>query len=108
MNSENAYAHKPFDPSDYPSLREFFPAYLHQDFNGEYGSATAAVKVFLADASGDEIVQVKEEWKTFRNALRGRPFQEVQAALRALGSAWVPETEAQFNEFDEILTRAEA
>jgi CdiI immunity protein len=97
-----------FEPADYPALRDFFPAYLHQDFAQEYGSAAAAVKGFLADASGDEIVQVQEEWKSFRNAVRGRPLHEIQSALRALGSAWLPQNEAQFKELDEILSHAEA
>jgi hypothetical protein len=108
MNHEHAQARKPFDPADYPALREFFPAYLHQDFGAEYGSAAAAVKGFLADASGDEILQVKEEWQVLRNTLHGRSFQEIREALGRLGSAWVPESEAELKELDEILSRAEA
>jgi len=63
-----------FDPRNYPALREFCPAYLHQDFEDEYGSAAEALKGFLADASRDEIVKVKEEWAALRKALHGRPF----------------------------------
>jgi hypothetical protein len=98
---------KPFDPADYPALREFFPAYLHQDFVEEYGSAVEAVKGFLADASGDEILQVKEEWKELRSGLRGRPFQEIHRAFDRLGSSWVPENDADLKELDEILSHAE-
>ena len=98
---------KPFDPADYPALREFFPAYLHQDFVEEYGSAVEAVKGFLADASGDEILQVKEEWKELRSGLRGRPFQEIHRAFGRLGSSWVPENDADLKELDEILSHAE-
>ena len=108
MRHENLHESKPFDPADFPALREFFPAYLHQDFAEEYGSADAAVRGFLADASGDEILSVKEEWKLFRAAFRGRPLGEIQAALEKLGSAWSPENEAQLDRLDEILTRAEA
>ena len=107
MKHEHSPEKRPFDLGDYPALREFFPAYLHQDFAEEYGSAAAAVKSFLADASGDEILQVKEEWKLFRMAFRSRPFREIQAALGQLGSAWSPENEAQWESVDEILTRAE-
>jgi hypothetical protein len=99
---------KPFDPADYPALREFFPAYLHQDFGEEYGSPAAAVKGFLADASGDEILQVKDEWKVFRSAFQDQPLQEIQTALGKLGSAWVPEREGQLAQLDEILGHAEA
>ncbi|MGB7848046.1 MAG: contact-dependent growth inhibition system immunity protein [Candidatus Acidiferrum sp.] len=108
MMNNHAHEEKPFDPADFPSLREFFPAYLHQDFLEEYTSAADAVKGFVADGSGDEILQVKEEWKMFRTACRDRPIEETRAALGQLGSAWVPETEAQLEELDEILTRAEA
>jgi hypothetical protein len=108
MTHEHAHEKKPFEPADYPALREFFPAYLHQDFAEEYSSAAEAVKGFLADASGDEILQVKEEWKVFRRALEGRPFEEIQAAVERLGSAWQPENEAQLKELDGILSHAEA
>ncbi len=108
MTREHAHEKKPFDPADYPALREFFPAYLHQDFAEEYASAAEAAKGFLAEANGDEILQVKDEWKALRTAFRGRPLQEIQAAVGRLGSAWLPETEAQVKELDEILSRAEA
>ena len=108
MNHEHPHEKKAFDPADFPALREFFPAYLHQDFGQEYGSAAEAVKGFLADASGDEILQVKDEWKLFRAAFRDRVLRETQAALEQLGSAWLPENEAQLEVLDEILTHAEA
>jgi hypothetical protein len=108
MNQEQPLEKKPFDPGDFPALRELFPAYLHQDFGQEYGSAAEAVKGFLADASGDEILQVKDEWKLFRAAFRGHPLREVQVALEQFGSAWCPESDAQLDSLDEILARAEA
>ena len=107
MTHEHPHETKPFDPADYPALREFFPAYLHQDFGDEYGSAMEAVKGFLADASGDEILQVKDEWRAFRDAFRGRTLAEIQHALGKLGSAWSPEKEMQLAELDEIFKRAE-
>lgn len=106
MKDEQAGRKKSFEPADYPALREFFPAYLHQDFGEEYGTAGEAVKGFLAEASGDEILQVKEEWKAFRSTLGGWPFEEIQGALERLGSAWMPENEAQLRELDEILSHA--
>jgi hypothetical protein len=108
MTYEHAHGEKPFDPADYPALREFFPGYLHQDFMEEYGSAAGAVRGFLGDASGDEILQVKDEWKVLRNALEGRPLKEIQEAWGKLGSAWFPENEEQVKELDEILSHAEA
>lgn len=106
MKQEHAGEKKPFDPADYPALREFFPAYLHEDFADEYDSATGALKGFLADASGDEILQVKEEWRSFREAFRGRPFPEIQVAIGKLGSAWQPEEERELNDWDEVLMHA--
>lgn len=96
----------PFDPADYPALREMLPAYLHQDFADEYGSAEKAIQGFLQEASGDEILQVKEDWQRFREALAGRPLNESQAALRRLGSAWSPQSAADLKRFDQILEQA--
>ena len=97
-----------FDPGNFPTLLEFLPAYLHQDFREEYDSAGDALKAFLSEASGDEIGDVREEWTRFRKNFVGRPFREIQAALKQLGSAWLPENEAELENVDEILTRAGA
>ena len=97
-----------FNPEDYPALRDFFPAYLHQDFGEEYESAAEAVKGVVGEASGDEIVQVREEWKAFRAGFGGRPLEEIQGALGGLGSAWRPQSEGELEDVDEILSRAEA
>jgi hypothetical protein len=106
MTPKHTHEEKPFDPADYPALREFFSAYLHQDFGDEYGSAAEAVNGFLSDASGDEILQVKDEWKTFRHAFGERPVQEIQSALGKLGSEWQPENETELKQLDEIFARA--
>jgi hypothetical protein len=106
MKHEPAHEKKPFDPADYPALREFFSAYLHQDYMDEYGSATDAVKGFLQDASGDEILQVKEEWAAFRRATKTNNLQETQEALGGLGSAWQPENEEELKELDTTLRDA--
>ena len=107
MKREPSQPKGAFDPADYPALREMLPAYLHQDFADEYGSAETAVRSFLQEASGDEILQVKEDWLRFRQALTGRPLKECQAALRRLGSAWNPQNEVELKRLDEILTRAQ-
>ena len=105
MRREPPHPKVPFDPADYSALREMLPAYLHQDFVDEYGSAEKAVQGFLQEASGDEILQVKEDWVRFRKALSGRPLKECQAALGRLGSAWAPQSEAELKRLDEILAR---
>ena len=100
--------HPPFDATNFPALQEFFPAYLHEDFAEEYGSAQEALKSFLADANGDEILAVKDEWQALSNSLQGRSLAEVQAVLEKLGSVWQPQSEAEWKALGEILSRAEA
>ena len=103
MNHKKA-AKKHFDKADYPALLEFVPAYLHQDFGEEYGSATEAVRTFLADASGDEILQVKEEWQRLHQVLGDRSLGEWQAALRQLGGAWQPQSVQEVQSVSEVLS----
>lgn len=97
-----------FDPGDYPALLEFLPAYLHEDFGEEYGTASGALTALVSDASADQIRNVKEEWAALRNALSGQPLEKIQQALSALGTAWQPQAEQELREVDEILSRAEA
>jgi len=99
---------KGFNPNDYPSLQEFFPAYLHEDFAEEYESAAEAVKEFLAEASGDEIQDVRDEWLRLRKVLADRPFAEVQSAVNSFGAAWQPANEAEWKSVDEILSGLQA
>jgi hypothetical protein len=104
MRNEGHDEKKLFTPANYPALREFLPAYLHQDFMQEYGSAAEAAKAFLADASGDEGEDVKNEWRQLRKSFAAQPFSEFQGALHKLGSAWRPQSEAALKDFDEILS----
>ena len=108
MTEDHSNEKKKFDPADYPALREFLPAYLHQDFGEEYDSAREAMEEFVSEASGDEILQVKEEWKSFRENFADRTLKEMQAALERLGSAWMPANEAELRQVDEVLSRAQA
>ena len=105
MNHQKG-AKKHFEKAEYPALLEFVPAYWHQDFGDEYGSAAEAVSAFLADASGDEIVQVKEEWQRLHQVLGDRSLGEWQAALRQLGGAWQPQSMQEVQSIGEILSRA--
>jgi CdiI immunity protein len=97
-----------FDPEDYPALMEFLPAYLHEDFDVEYGSAARAFAALVSDASGDQIRNVKEEWTALRQALSGQPLTDVQKGLAQLGAAWQPQSEEELQAVDEILRQAEA
>ncbi|HKM67106.1 MAG TPA: hypothetical protein VJX70_08065 [Candidatus Acidoferrum sp.] len=97
-----------FDAENYPALLEFLPAYLHEDFGEEYGSATQAFAALIGDASGDQIRNVREEWQALRQAFSGQPWQNLQDALVQLGTAWRPQSEAELQAVDEMLSRAEA
>jgi hypothetical protein len=97
-----------FDPENFPALLEFLPAYLHEDFGEEYGSAPQAFAALMADASGDQIRNIREEWQGLRQAFAGRPLRDLQHRLAQLGAAWQPQSEQELQAVDEILSRAEA
>jgi hypothetical protein len=98
---------KDFAPEGYPALLEFLPAYLHEDFSEEYGSATAAFAALICDASADQVRQVRAEWAALRHDFSGRGLHDLQHALTQLGAAWLPQSEQELQAVDEILTRAE-
>jgi hypothetical protein len=97
-----------FDPSNFPALLEFLPAYLHEDFGEEYGSVAQAITALIADASGDQIYNLRQEWNALRELFAGQPLQHLQQALRELGAAWHPQSEQEVRSVDEILRQAEA
>ena len=96
-----------FDPGNFPTLLEFLPAYLHEDFGEEYGTAAQAIEALLADISGDEIRNVKDEWRALRQTFVGQPFDGMQKALAELGTTWLPQSEQELQSVDEILNRPE-
>ena len=97
-----------FEPESYPALMEFLPAYLHEDFGVEYGSAARAFAALVSDASGEQIRSVKHEWLELRQAFSGQPLPDMQSGLAQLGAAWQPQSEQELQSVDEILSRAEA
>ena len=101
--SKAAPLHSPIAAEDYPTLSEFFSAYLHQDFRNEYGSATKAAKHYLADASSEDGQALRNEWQDLREKLAGQPLPVIQAAVRKLGAAWLPDSEAALKQIDAAL-----
>ena len=97
-----------FEPESYPALMEFLPAYLHEDFGVEYGSAARAFAALVSDASGDQIRNVKEEWLALRRAFSTRPLADLHSGLAQLGAVWQPQSEGELQAVDEILRQAEA
>ena len=98
---------KPFAPESYPALLEFLPAYLHEDFAEEYGSAAAAFRALVSDASADQVRKEREEWAALRRAFSRHPLPDLPRALSQLGAAWLPQSEQELQAVDEILSRAE-
>jgi hypothetical protein len=90
--------------AEYPRLREFFSAYLHEDFRDEYGSAAGAARAFCGDASLPQAKQAREEWARMRKSLTGRAIQEWQEALRKLGGSWQPQTEEELRSLDGVFS----
>ncbi len=60
----------PIVAEDYPTLSEFFSAYLHQDFRNTYGSPTKAAKNYISDASPEEVQTLRNEWQNFPQKAR--------------------------------------
>ena len=90
-------------PEDFLALHEFFAAYLHQDFRDEYGSATEAAKQYVKDAAPDQVQHLRTDWRRFRQKLAGQPLATVQSAIRKLGAAWLPDSEAAITQLDAAL-----
>ena len=97
-----------FEPESYPALMEFLPAYLHEDFGVEYGSAARAFAALVSDANGDQVRNVKEEWLELRRAFSGHSLDDLHSGLAQLGAAWQPQSEQELQTVDEILMQAEA
>jgi hypothetical protein len=106
--TEDAKKSDHFDPGGYPALMEFLPAYLHEDFGAEYGSAARAFAAIISDANGEQVRSVKEEWTALRQVFSGRPLPDMQSGLAQLGAAWQPQSEQELQAVDEILSRAGA
>jgi hypothetical protein len=93
----------PVAPEDFPTLSEFFSSYLHQDFRNEYGSAIKAAKHYVSDAAPDQIQALRAEWHRFREKLTGQSLVTIQSAVRKLGAAWLPDSDAAFIALDAAL-----
>ncbi len=89
--------------SGFPSLRQFFSGYLHQDFADEYGSAVDAAKAFRADAAPADLKQLQLEWKTWRASLKDLSAAALASELRQLGAGWAPPSAQALDEVGTAL-----
>jgi hypothetical protein len=94
------------DLPDFSSLREFFSAYLHEDFNDEYGSVTGAARAFVHDAGTEELSTTLRQWQQWRDQTKGKSLDEVQSEIRKLGGAWFPQTLKDLDQLGTALNQA--
>ena len=87
----------------FPAIEAFCAAYLNQDVHDIYGSAAAAADAFLAEASADEIRQLRAEWAAFRAAMpRGASVDRLARFEHSFGAGWAP---ARFSQVAAVFAR---
>ncbi len=90
----------PLDAKRFPALSDFLRGYLHEDFEGEYGSAVGALAAFLRDAGDEDVAAVRREGAEFWDAARGLPLRQLQRHISlGLGAAWSPATSREAEAF---------
>ena len=76
-----------------PALTGFARAYLHEDFEAEYGSAEGAAAAFAADASETERADLAREIERLTNTADRWSIGALQRFMtREIGGAWRPES----------------
>ncbi|MEO7972206.1 MAG: contact-dependent growth inhibition system immunity protein [Thermoanaerobaculia bacterium] len=74
---------------DLPSLAGFLGAYLHEDWQLEYGSAAEAAYAFIAEADLDDVEELAADWAVLVAATRDLDLDRVNLLLRQrFGSGW--------------------
>jgi hypothetical protein len=77
-------------PSSFPTLKQAFSGYLHEDFGAEHGTAPGAIRAFLDEASPGERARFWKEAERLLAETADWPFADVRALLSRLGSRWAP------------------
>jgi CdiI immunity protein len=90
---------------EFPALRSFLRGYLHEDWKQEYESVEQAAHDFWEDADRDERNQVRTEWLTFLESVKGQPLDQISRRILALGSAWRPLSEGDLDAITHALQR---
>ena len=80
-----------------PALRSFLRGYLHEDWKHEYESVEQAVRDFWEDADPEERNQVRAEWLTFVESVKGQPLDKIAHRLQYFGAAWRPSSESDLD-----------
>ena len=87
----------------FPAIEAFAAAYLNQDVHELYGGPLAAADAFRADASPDDLRQVRAEWTAFRASLpRGPSIDRLSRFEQAFGAGWTP---SRFSQIAAVFAR---
>ncbi len=76
--------------SSFPTLRQAFGGYLHEDLIAEHGSAASAVRAFLDDAPPADRERFWKEAARFLAHTSNMTLDEVRQAVGRLGARWSP------------------
>ena len=88
----------------FPSLSNFFKAYLHEDFPEEHETLRAAVAAFVADASPEERQQLVQELEALTERLSGRSPRTLRRFVTGdLGSRWEPKSRDELSELLNLI-----
>ena len=88
----------------FPSLANFFKAYLHEDFPEEHETLRAAVAAFVADANPEERQQLVQELETLTQRLSGRSPRALRRFVTGdLGSRWEPKSREELVELLDLI-----
>ena len=87
----------------FPAIEAFAAGYLNQDLYDIYGSPAAAADAFLADASAEDVRQLREEWIAFQAALpRGASVERLARFQHAFAAGWAP---SRFSQVAAVFAR---
>jgi hypothetical protein len=89
---------------EFSALRSFLRGYLHEDWKQEYESVEQAVRDFWQDADPGERRELRAEWLTFTESVKGQPLETITRRLQDFGSAWQPSSESDLEAITRVLT----
>jgi hypothetical protein len=92
------------EASRFPTLKQVFSGYFHEDFHAVHAAPDAALRAFLDDASEHERARFWKESARFLADTSTLEFSDVRALLERLGCRWVP---ASRDALTALLTRPE-
>jgi hypothetical protein len=92
---------------DLPSLAGFFGAYLHEDWQLDFGSAAEAAFAFLGDADLDDVEELAADWELLVEATRDLDLAALNRLLRErFRSGWHLASKDELQAVTQELDRA--